>query len=98
MTRRLVSTEELGELDSLYEERSPSGRPTSWGALVEGLREIRRAVEAGTVVEVRCRNADYMAEVLRLGARALPHARRRLRLLDRGRQLVKRSSRQLDSF
>jgi hypothetical protein len=52
MTKKLVSTEELGELDSLYEERSPSGRPTRWYVLVEELRKIRRLVEAGTVVEV----------------------------------------------
>ena len=42
---------ELRELDALYDERS-EGRPTSWGSLVEGLRDIRRAVEAGVVVTV----------------------------------------------
>lgn len=49
---RTISTEEINELDELYEARSPSGRPTSWGALVEKLRTIRRTVEAGTVVVI----------------------------------------------
>ncbi len=49
---KTISSEELKELDELYEARSPSGRPTSWGALVEELRAIRRTVEAGTVVQV----------------------------------------------
>jgi hypothetical protein len=44
--------ERLRELDALYEERSPSGQPAGWGLLVEELREIRRAVEAGVVVQV----------------------------------------------
>lgn len=48
----MISAEKLKALDELYEARSPSGRPTSWRALVEELREIRRAVEAGTVVQV----------------------------------------------
>jgi len=43
-------------LDALYEEREDMGglgpRPTGWGWLVEELREIRRAVEAGVVVKV----------------------------------------------
>ncbi|HET8798916.1 MAG TPA: hypothetical protein VFO89_14580, partial [Thermoanaerobaculia bacterium] len=30
----------------------PGGRPDQWGLLVEMLREIRRAVEAGVVVRV----------------------------------------------
>ena len=40
------------ELDALYGQRSPSGQPVSWGILVEDLRELRRAVEAGVVVQV----------------------------------------------
>lgn len=40
------------ELDALYTQRSPSGRPERWGILVEELRELRRAVEAGVVVQV----------------------------------------------
>jgi hypothetical protein len=52
MTEKVVSAKELEALDALYEARSPSGRPTSWHALVEELRGIRRAVEAGTVVQV----------------------------------------------
>jgi hypothetical protein len=47
-----LSLERLRGFDALYEERSPSGRPTGWRLLVENLREIRRAVEAGVVVQV----------------------------------------------
>jgi hypothetical protein len=47
-----LSSERLSELDALYEERSADGRPTCWGLLVEELREIRRAVEAGVAVKV----------------------------------------------
>jgi hypothetical protein len=47
-----LSTERLAELDALYEARSSGGRPVSWGGLVEELREIRRAVEAGVVIQV----------------------------------------------
>lgn len=47
-----ISPHELRELDALYENRSPNGHPTGWGVLVEELREIRRAVEAGVVVRV----------------------------------------------
>lgn len=49
---RTITADELKELDELYAERSASGRPTSWGILVNELRKIRRAVEAGTVVTV----------------------------------------------
>jgi hypothetical protein len=47
-----ISAERLRELDELYAERSESGRPVGWRSLVEELREIRRAVEAGVVVKV----------------------------------------------
>lgn len=47
-----LSAEDLKELDELYEERSETGRPVAWGSLVEELRAIRRAVEAGVVVKV----------------------------------------------
>ena len=47
-----LTGERLRELDALYEARSPGGRPTSWDALVEELRELRRAVEAGIAVTV----------------------------------------------
>jgi hypothetical protein len=47
-----IPAERLRELDGLYEERSTTGRPIGWGILVEELREIRRAVEAGVVVTV----------------------------------------------
>ena len=35
----IVTDQRLQELDALYEDRSESGRPTSWGILVEELRE-----------------------------------------------------------
>lgn len=47
-----LSVARLEEFDSLYVQRSPGGRPDSWGILVEELRELRRAVEAGVVVQV----------------------------------------------
>ncbi len=47
-----ISPAWLEELDALYDQRSDSGRPDAWGWLVEELREIRRAVEAGVVVHV----------------------------------------------
>lgn len=48
----VLPDEKLQEFDALYAERTENGRPTSWGVLVEDLREIRRAVEAGVVVVV----------------------------------------------
>lgn len=50
--RYTVTAERLQELDELYDARGESGRPTDWGILVAELRGIRRAVEAGVVVEV----------------------------------------------
>ena len=50
-----IPVEELRELDLLYDERSAAGRPTSWGVLVEELRGIRRAIEAGVEVEIEGR-------------------------------------------
>lgn len=47
-----ITDEKIRELDALYEERSSSGRPTSWGTLVEELRDIRRAVEAGVLITI----------------------------------------------
>jgi hypothetical protein len=47
-----IPGEQVRELDALYEERSSNGRPSSWGILVEELREIRRAVEAGVAVTI----------------------------------------------
>jgi hypothetical protein len=47
-----ISGERIRALDALYESRSPTGQPDQWGILVEALREIRRAVEAGVVIHV----------------------------------------------
>lgn len=47
-----ISSEFIRELDALYSERSSSGRPSSWGTLVEELRGIRRAAEAGVIVSI----------------------------------------------
>ena len=47
-----LSSETIRQLDALYQERSSTGRPNRWGMLVEELREIRRAVEAGVLVEI----------------------------------------------
>lgn len=40
------------ELDALYAARDASGRASSWGLLVERLRALRRAIEAGAVVQI----------------------------------------------
>ena len=50
--RVAIPDDELQELDALYAERGDDGRPSGWGALVAELREIRRVVEAGVVVEI----------------------------------------------
>lgn len=46
LTQYTVSDEQLKELDALYT------RPADWGALVAELRELRRAAEAGVVLEI----------------------------------------------
>lgn len=51
-----ITADELKEFDELYDLRGTHGRPSSWGALVEGLREIRRAVEAGVEVKIEGTN------------------------------------------
>lgn len=48
----MLSPEQLAELDRLYAASAPGDRARHWGALVEELRAIRRAVEAGVVVTV----------------------------------------------
>jgi len=53
--RHSISEKELRDLDSLYESRNEHGHPDGLNALVEGLREVRRAVEAGVEVEVEGR-------------------------------------------
>jgi len=47
-----LSAQELAELDALYAERDASGRASAWGLLVARLREVRRAIESGEVVNV----------------------------------------------
>lgn len=47
-----ISGEKMRELDALYEARSSTGHPNSWGILVEELRDIRRAVEMGVAVKI----------------------------------------------
>ena len=48
----VLAAARLAEFDALYAARSPEGRPTDWGALVEALRSIRRAIESGGTVQV----------------------------------------------
>ena len=54
--RIVLSQQQLEALDSLYNETVDMGilgmRPTRWGELVEILRRYRRAIEAGSVIEV----------------------------------------------
>lgn len=47
-----ISLEHLSELDALYTDRADSGQPGGWGLLVARLREIRRAIEAGSGVQI----------------------------------------------
>ena len=47
-----LTADRVSELDALYDSRTPSGQPDGWAMLVEELREIRRAVEAGVVIQV----------------------------------------------
>lgn len=47
-----LTAKEIAALDAAYAHCEPGGRPDQWGLLVEMLREIRRAVEAGVVVRV----------------------------------------------
>ena len=47
-----TTNQALTELDELYAAQNASGRQTAWSVLVARLREIRRAIEAGQVVEV----------------------------------------------
>ena len=52
MTTNVISTAALSALDTMYAARSPGGQATSWFALVEELRKIRRTIEAGSVVQI----------------------------------------------
>lgn len=47
-----ISSEKLSQLDALYAQRGANGRPDRWGSLVQELREMRRAVEAGVALEI----------------------------------------------
>jgi hypothetical protein len=42
----------LRDLDELYKARNDDGRPSDWRQLVEELRELRRAIEAGVAIKV----------------------------------------------
>ena len=48
----LLSLRELRDLDDLYHEPVAEQRRGSWAALVVGLREIRRAIEAGVAIAI----------------------------------------------
>jgi hypothetical protein len=48
----LLSAGELRDLDDLYREPAAEQRRGSWNALVIGLREIRRAIEAGVAITI----------------------------------------------
>jgi hypothetical protein len=47
-----LTTARLKELDALYAGCSASGQPDGWGALVDELRALPRAVEAGVRIQV----------------------------------------------
>jgi hypothetical protein len=47
-----LSAWELRDLDELYQEPAADQRAGSWHALVVGLREIRRAIEAGVAIAI----------------------------------------------
>ncbi|MGE0886529.1 MAG: hypothetical protein AB7P14_23575 [Blastocatellales bacterium] len=51
-----LTVKKLRELDAMYEATEEMGalgrRPTDWGFLVDELREIRRAVEAGVTIRI----------------------------------------------
>ena len=51
-TGHVLSARELRELDELYQEPAADQRAGSWNALVVGLREIRRAIEAGVAIAI----------------------------------------------
>ena len=51
-TEYTLTAEKIRELDDLYETQNNTGQPPGWRWLVEELRDIRRAVEAGVVVNI----------------------------------------------
>lgn len=74
-----ISVEKLVELDALYAEgAAASGRRFAWGSLVERLRELRRAIEAGEVVQIAGRTGAGV------GARLPQWAYQRYKLLEEG--------------
>jgi hypothetical protein len=50
--RCTIAPETVADLDALYAQRSADGRPTDWDTLVEELRTMRRAIEAGVVLDI----------------------------------------------
>lgn len=47
-----LPTEQLAAFDALYAAGSSHGQAAGWGRLVEELRGVRRAVEAGVAVQI----------------------------------------------
>lgn len=48
----ILPPEKLERFDALYERGEALGQAAGWGTLVDELRELRRAVEAGAVLKV----------------------------------------------
>jgi hypothetical protein len=63
-----ISDNMLHEWDALYEEREDMGvlglRPVGWGHLVECLREVRRTIEVGLVIEIEDEKLESVGEFL----------------------------------
>lgn len=63
-----ISGQTLQTWDTLYEEQDDKGVPGlrqfRWGHLVESLREIRRLVEAGTVIEIESKKIENFNEFM----------------------------------
>jgi len=66
-----ISDKQLAELDALYKERKDMGalglRPVGWDALVEELREIRRAIAVGVIIEIDGRKKGKIDIVRQFG-------------------------------
>lgn len=63
-----ISDRTLHQWDAMYEEREDMGvlgmRPTRWGYLVEGLREIRRIAEVGVIIKIEGKNIQNVGQFL----------------------------------